>query len=201
VASWSASVGAAEPILANGVKDGGITAVMLTSKIGVWKRSGDDLVYDEGCVAIGRVPTANTLEVEGTASKTTAGLWAASSNRRIKTDVRTVDGALEKIQALRLVDFEYTKNYRAAHPSIEDRRFLNVIAQEFADVFPEWVTTSGESIAEESDPILQVDPYPSLIYSAAAIQEMASKLQAVDAENVLLRERLKALESKVEGLR
>ncbi len=200
-ASWSASNGTAESILASGVKDGGVTEAMLDEDLGIWEVAGSDLVYQTGRVGIGRVPTANALEVEGTASKTTAGSWLANSDRKIKTDVREIDRALETILKIRLVDFEYTPNYREEHPSIDERRFPNVIAQEFAEIFPEWVQPSGE------DQLLQVDTYPILIYSAAAIQELAEKLQlegkhveSLKAQNTLLLNRLESLEAKVETL-
>ena len=116
----------------------------------------------------------------------------ANSDRRIKTDVQEITGALEKIKAIRLVDFEYTEEYRQAHPSIDDRRYPNVIAQEFAEVFPDWVQSSEEKIPGEQDKILQVDTYPINIYTAAAVQELAK-------ENAELKRRLDRLEKLVEA--
>ncbi len=194
-ATWSASTGAAEPILASGVKDGGVTAAMLSADLGFWQRSGDDLFYNNGRIGIGRLSTANALEVEGTASKTTAGSWLANSDRRIKTNVRELEGALEKIMELRLVDFEYTSDYRAEHPSIDDRRFPNVIAQEFAEVFPDWVQTSGEPLPDGHGEIQQVDTYPILIYSAAAVQELHRENEALKAKLADQEERLRRLEA------
>lgn len=149
-----------------------------------------------GNVGIKRSPAANTLEVEGQASKTTAGNWLANSDRRIKDNVKPITGALEKLSKVRLVDFNYTPDYLAAHPGIEHKRYLNVIAQEFAEVFPEDVKTSGETLPDGS-PILQVDTYPLTIYSAAAVQELAKenaalKKQIADQEN-----RLRQLEDRI----
>lgn len=193
--TWTAiKGGAAEPILASGVKDAGITQGMLGPEIGTWQKSGDDLVHPSGRVGIGRLATANALEIEGNASKTTAGAWLANSDRRIKTDIHEIEGALEKILAIRLVDFEYSSDYRAAHPGIEaGRRYANVIAQEFAEIFPDWVRSSGESLpGSPADKILQVDTYPITIYTAAAVQELA-------AQNQRLRERIERLERLIES--
>jgi len=44
--------------------------------------------------------SSNNLEVEGTASKTSAGSWAANSDARIKRDIRTITGGLELIKQL-----------------------------------------------------------------------------------------------------
>ena len=145
-----------------------------------------------GKVGIRRAPAANTLEVEGQASKTTAGNWLANSDRRIKDKVKPITGAVEKLSKVRLVDFNYTPDYIAAHPGIEDKRYLNVIAQEFAEVFPEDVKSSGETLPDGS-PILQVDTYPLTIYSAAAVQELAK-------ENAALKKQLSDQESRLKKL-
>ena len=147
-----------------------------------------------GKVGIKRTPAANALEVEGNASKTTASNWLANSDRRIKTDIAPITGALDKLAQVRLVDFRYTPEYRAAHPVIEDRRYPNVIAQEFAEVFPDQVQESGELMADGS-PILQVDTYPLTIYTAAAVQELQRSQQNLQAENAQLKERLQQQEA------
>ena len=153
---------------------------------------------DSGNVGIGRIPTANALEVAGDASKTTAGNWLANSDARIKRDIRTVTNALEKLAQVRLVNFRYTDEYRAAHPVIVDREYLNVVAQEFREVFPDAVQSSREKLPSGGDEILQVDSYPLTIYSAAAIQELNQKLtdqlKRRDAENAELKARLEKLE-------
>ncbi len=140
-------------------------------------------------IGIGRAPTTNALEVEGTASKTTAGNWFANSDRRIKTEITPVTGALEKLAGINLVEFNYTASYLAAHPNIQDKRYLNVIAQEFASVFPQEVQSSGETLPDGST-ILQVDTYPLTIYSAAAVQEL-------HRENEALKKRLAAQEVRL----
>ena len=147
-----------------------------------------------GKVGIRRSPAANPLEVEGQASKTIAGNWLANSDARIKTDVRPLTGALEKLAGVRLVDFRYTDAYRQAHPSIEDKRYLNVIAQEFARVFPDHVKSSGEALADGSS-ILQVDTYPLTIYSAAAIQELNRENEQLKRRLAEQDERLRRLEA------
>jgi len=127
-------------------------------------------------MGIARVPTANAFEVQGNASKSVAGSWLANSDARIKTDVQTVTGALETLSRIRLVDFRYTDDYRKSHSDIADRRYLNVIAQEFREVFPDHVKSSGEKLTDGSE-ILQVDTYPLTIYSAAAVQELNDQLK------------------------
>ena len=145
-----------------------------------------------GKLGVKRTAVNNTLEVEGNASKTTASNWLANSDRRIKTDIATISNGLQKINQVRLVDFRYTDDYLKTHPSIEDRKYLNVIAQEFVKVFPEHVKESGEFLPGGS-PILQVDTYPLTIYSAAAIQELHQ-------ENTELKQRLSDQEARIRKL-
>jgi hypothetical protein len=153
-----------------------------------------------GSVGIGRDPTANKLEVGGNASKSTAGDWLANSDRRIKQDIQPVTDALDTLNRVRLVNFRYTDQYHQDHPSIAERRYLNVVAQEFAEVFPEHVKSSGEKLPDGSE-ILQVDTWPVTIYSAAAIQELDQKLndevKTLRAENAALLARLEKLEASL----
>ncbi|NQW99383.1 tail fiber domain-containing protein [bacterium] len=159
-----------------------------------------------GKVGIQRTPATNALEVNGSASKSTAGSWLSNSDRRIKADIESISGALEKLDQVRLVDFRYTGDYLAAHPEIEDRRYPNVIAQEFAQVFPNDVKSSGETLPDGSE-ILQVDTYPLTIYSAAAVQELHRENQQQQRENQLqqlenqrLRGQMASLEERLRKL-
>ena len=149
-----------------------------------------------GKVAIGLTPGTNALEVNGNASKSSAGAWLSNSDRRIKADIESISGALETLDQVRLVDFRYSDDYLAAHPEIEDRRYPNVIAQEFAQVFPDDVKSSGETLPDGSE-ILQVDTYPLTIYSAAAVQELHRKNQQQHGENLLLRGKIAGLEERL----
>ncbi|MES2705023.1 MAG: tail fiber domain-containing protein [Verrucomicrobiota bacterium] len=147
-------------------------------------------------VGIRRSAAVNALEVEGNASKTTAGTWYSNSDRRIKEDIRPVTQALDTLDKVRLVDFRYTPDYRAAHPGLDAKRYLNVIAQEFAEVFPNHVHASGEKLPDGSE-ILQVDTYPLTIYSAAAVQELHRENQEIKARLAAQDERLRRLEAAV----
>ena len=66
-----------------------------------------------------------------------------------------------------------------------------MVAQEFAEVFPDHVKSSGETLPDGSA-ILQVDTYPLTIYSAAAVQELhrenkSLKMKLADQEKRLLK--------------
>ncbi len=150
-----------------------------------------------GKVGIGRTPIIHKLEVEGNACKTVGGsTWASCSDRRIKKNIKTIDGALNKLDELRVTSFEYTDEYKAAHPDAEDRRYMNVIAQEFAEVFPDHVSSMSGLLPGKGD-LLIVDTYPLTIYSVAAIQELREIVKEKDAEITALQARMTALEQSI----
>lgn len=72
-----------------------------------------------------------------------------------------------------------------------------MIAQEFAEVFPDYVKSSGEQLANSDEEILQVDPFPLTIYSAAGIQELHQIVQEKEVKIVALQARVTALEDSV----
>jgi hypothetical protein len=100
---------------------------------------------------------------------------------------------------VQLVSFAYTAGYRNTHKGIDDRRYLNVIAQQFATVFPDWVQSSGEKLPDGSS-ILQVDTYPLTIYAAAGVQELHGQVKRLQDENTRLRDRLAALDARLQRL-
>ncbi|OHB78044.1 MAG: hypothetical protein A2Z34_09335 [Planctomycetes bacterium RBG_16_59_8] len=143
------------------------------------------VIKNNGNIGVGRTPTANILEIEGNASKTTAGSWLANSDARIKTDVRDIADALETIGRLRPVKFRYTDDYRAKHPSIEERDYENFIAQEFQQVFPECVRDDGTGL-------LQIDTYNVIPTLVAAVRDLSRKNEQMEA-------RIRMLEEKTKG--
>ena len=142
---------------------------------------------------------AKSLSIEGSASKSTAGGWKANSDVRIKQDISPIADALETLAKLRPVTFRYTDAYRADHAGIDDQRYYNVIAQEFAEVFPDAVKGSGEYLEgapkTPDNEILQVDTYPAQIVAIAAVQELAEKNAALQAKVERLMSRVEKLEA------
>lgn len=156
-------------------------------------------IKNGGNVGLGRVPTTNRLEVNGSASKSTAGDWLANSDRRIKTDVQPIENALDKLARVQLVSFKYTDEYRKEHKDVADHRYFNVIAQEFAEIFPDFVKGSGDKLPNGQE-ILQVDPYPLTIYSAAAVQELHKMVKARDAQVTSLQDELTQMRARMQKL-
>jgi hypothetical protein len=123
-----------------------------------------------GCVAIG--PTVNNtypLYVQGVANDAsgisirTDGTVSSSSDARLKTDVRKIEGALDKVLAIG--GYTYRRTGDPLGP-----RSVGVLAQEVAAVLPELVGT-------DSDGTMHVAYANVVALLIEAIKELSSKIQ------------------------
>lgn len=151
------------------------------------------LDVQSGNFGIGRDPVANDLEVDGQASKTTAGNWLANSDRRIKTDVNDIDESFATMLRLHPVRFRYTDEWRQRNPAIENRFYYNFIAQEYGEVFPHAVRHSREYIDGDENDLLQIDTYDAQVVAIKAVQQLI-------LENKALRESLDELRKRIERI-
>ena len=92
-----------------------------------------------GKLGIGRPPTTNILEVEGTASKTSAGDWVANSDARLKSNIKRMDSKemLHKILDLKGITFEW--NDHITGTKRPKGTMYGFTAQNIKEVFPELV--------------------------------------------------------------
>jgi hypothetical protein len=155
--------------------------------------------FVNGDVGIGRDPSSNELEVEGDASKTTAGDWAANSDRRIKTEITDINDSYDLLLNLRPVKFKYTNWYLEQHPKITDKFYYNFIAQEYSEVFPESVKGSGEYL-ESGEEILQMDSYNAQIVTIKAVQELIKENEVLKQNNQNLQQEVNELKKQYEML-
>ncbi len=93
-----------------------------------------------GKVGIGTTSPGFLLEVAGSAGKPGGGSWTSSSDRRLKKNIEDLDGALQRVLALRGVTFEY-RDPESINELPGER--MGMIAQEVEAVFPEWVEVNG----------------------------------------------------------
>lgn len=156
---------------------------------------------ENNCVGVNRNATTYAFEVGGEAYKTTGtATWIVPSDARTKTDITTLENGIRTLKKLRPVSFRYNKQYRALHPEIIDRVYLNFVAQEYQQVFPDAVKTSNEILPGESQPILTVDVHDATITTVKAVQELIEKVEALERENATLRESNQALQGKISQL-
>jgi hypothetical protein len=201
VQAGSSNTGSSNIFIGNSA---GSSASTMSNKLYIENSSGSPLIYGEfdnrkvslnGSTGIQRNALNNAFEVNGNASKTTAGSWLANSDARIKTDISDIENALETIMLLHPVKFRYSDEWLRRNPSIENRVYYNFIAQEFGKIFPELVKGSGEYLDGQADEILQIDTWNAQIVSIKAIQDLVTENRQLKSEMEQLRERLAAIEA------
>ena len=146
-------------------------------------------------VGLPTVSGSHKLSVTGTAGLSTGTAWTDTSDVRIKTNIETVTGGLDKINQLRPVSFNYTSDYLEIHPEIDgSKKYNSFIANEYAEVFPDAVSVGGnlERITPSSDigesddvevlieDLLQYTPHDLHIYLVKAVQELSAKVTALE---------------------
>ena len=124
-----------------------------------------------GHVGIGTQTPANNLEV-GAGKTTLADAWTVRSSRRFKTNIRPLDGALQKVEELQGVSYDRKDT---------GRHEIGVVAEDVAQVVPEVVSRDANTDAVEG-----VD------YSRLA----ALLIEAVKTEQIEIRE----LKAQIEEL-
>ena len=169
--------------------------------------SDDILRIQASRTGVRRNASGNAFEVEGNASKTTAGDWVANSDRRIKTDIKTIKNSFETMEKLRPVMFKYSEEWKTKNPSIKDQFYYNFIAQEYREVFPESVKGSGEYLDNDDEEIIQIDTYNAQIVTIQAVKDLIeenkmlkAKMESMNNENEALSSRMDQLEALIENL-
>jgi Chaperone of endosialidase len=128
-----------------------------------------------GAVGIRTTSPAYTLDVNGFIR----GTNVSPSDSRLKTNVRTLDHALDDVARLRGVRFDWKKD---GHPSI------GVIAQELEKVYPELVVTDPEGMKA-----VQYDKLTGVLIEST--KELRDENKALRDENERLEARLARIEN------
>lgn len=140
------------------------------------------------------------LHVAGSAGKPGGGSWSTTSDARLKKNIQPLASSLEKLLALRGVNFEYI-DPKKFH-ELEGPR-IGLIAQEVEKVFPDWVETAGDGYKR-----LTVGGFEALAIEAlrelraeknSAVEQLNRQLTARDAELAALKDRMAALEKTLKG--
>ncbi len=139
------------------------------------------LVIKDGKVGMGdRNPTTNMLEVNGNASKSTAGDWLANSDARLKKNMEPISGALNKIQQLQGITYQWNDDKTGINrPETAQMGFT---AQNIQQVFPELVSKDAQGYLQTG-----YGTYDALYVEA--IKELMKKID-------VLEEKIKLLEQK-----
>lgn len=153
------------------------------------------VVKGNGRVGVNVTSPAHPIDVVGTAGLSTGTAWTNTSDSRVKTDVQGIEGALDKINQLRPVSFKYTDDYLSVHNEIDgSKRYNSFIAQEYAEVFPDAVTISGNlervvtKATDDTDEVREVllenvqqfTPHDLNMYLVKAVQELTARVAELE---------------------
>jgi hypothetical protein len=122
------------------------------------------------------------LFISNQAYKPGGGSWAASSDARLKTNVKPLGRALDQMLALKGVTFEYAHPDGGMHPG---GTFSGFIAQDVEKVFPNW-------IGHDNDGYLTVGPQGFEALTVEALRELKTseddRVAKLERENADLHE-------------
>jgi trimeric autotransporter adhesin len=128
------------------------------------------------------------FRVEENAEKPGGGSWVASSDARLKQDIRPYSDGLRSVLAINPVHYRYKeKSARGLQPE-----YVGVIAQELREVAPYMV---GE-FERAGETYLNVDNSAMTYMLINAVKELNQKVEAVTPEGMVTRDELEALISE-----
>ena len=153
--------------------------------------SGTSLASQQYTLAYNNSGTSNSvyqLYGDGTAIKTGGGSWTAPSDARLKNNVTSLTGALDKISALNPVS--YTWNIETTEPTV------GFIAQEVQAIIPNAVTSHEPTEIESqfiSDKTLSIGWQNDMTaYLVGAIKELKAVIDVQATEILALKEKVGA---------
>jgi Chaperone of endosialidase len=124
--------------------------------------------------------------------KPTAGGWSAPSDARLKHNIEPLANSLDRLLALQGVTFEYNENAPQGYfvPGVH----TGFVAQQVEKVFPDWVSTDKTGYK-------LVGPKGFEALAVEALRELRVEkdvqIDALSAENALLKTRLAAVEARL----
>ena len=145
-------------------------------------RTGNDIRFstNSGGSSAGRV--------SGTVWYNAAGNWSVSSDKRLKKNIVTMDGALARINALHPVTFDWIEDKPTGKPR------AGFIAQEVEQTFPGLVRKSPYTYTKDGQALTLKDA-KHLDLGSEMFANLVQAIQELSAENEALKFRLTALEA------
>ena len=134
------------------------------------------LINNTGLIGIGRTPSTNRLEVEGNASKSSAGDWLANSDARLKKNIQQLNSKeiAEKLLALHGITYEWNDNKTStARPGGIQYGFT---AQNIQEVFPELVEEDANGYLQTSYSTYDAMIIETLRYLTERINQLEARL-------------------------
>jgi hypothetical protein len=161
------------------------TSVYLEDIAFGWGRSGDFRermrIKGNGNVGINTSSPAYKLHVAGSAGKPGGGSWTDSSDRRLKTNIEPLDGALGNLLSLRGVTYEWINPKE--HGNFTGPQ-IGMIAQEVEEVFPGWVGVDDKG-------------FKTLTFrgfEALTVEALREQRSTIDQQGKMIEEQQRAIE-------
>jgi len=108
------------------------------------------MIFNGLNVGIKRTPTTNDLEVNGTASKSSAGDWLANSDARLKKNIKPLNSSIVLAQLLKLQGVTYEWNDNREDQERPEGIQYGFTAQNIQKVYPELVSEDNEGYLQTS---------------------------------------------------
>ena len=144
-------------------------------------RTGNDIRFstNSGGSSAGRV--------SGTVWYNATGNWTMASDKRLKKNIVTMEGALDRLNSLRPVTFDWIEDKPANRPR------AGFIAQEVEQTFPGMVRTSEHTYTKNGKALTLKDA-KHLDLGSEMFANLVQAIQELKAENDALRFRVTAIE-------
>ncbi len=130
---------------------------------------------------------------QNSATDPIADAWTTYSSRRWKTNIQSIEGALDKVQRLRGVSFDW---------KVKGKRDIGLIAEEVGEVVPEVVVYEKNGLDAQS-----IDYARLVALLIEATKELASeygtlkqRLEPTTMEVKELKSKMAQIESTLQGL-
>ncbi|MEO0631216.1 MAG: tail fiber domain-containing protein, partial [Planctomycetota bacterium] len=144
-------------------------------------------VTSSGNVGIGTNSSPSfRLEVNGSAGKPGGGSWSNSSDRRLKTNIAELDGALDTILALKGVTYEY-KDAEAINELPGER--IGFIAQDVEAVIPDWIDQGADGFKR-----MTIRGFEAL--AVEAFRDQQQQIAAMQAQTEAMKAEIESLRSQ-----
>lgn len=159
-------------------------------KLTITTNNGTSIVADdENRVGIGTSNPQYDLHVSGDIGIT--GELTATSDFRLKEDIKEVENATHQLMQLRPVTYTF-RHEEFPDMNLSDRRKIGLIAQEVEKIFPELVSTTNQQNGDANEmadlkSVNYMELIPILIKS---LQELKTTLNQQDEQLQILRKQL-----------